>query len=1042
MGGRTRLAMLVSAGAVGFLTGCAVLTVDVDVYKGPLANHKDVQIEQMAAMAIGAKPLLVELRDTLEEGDPNRVVTCYEAGGFRKWATKQCWYKAAYIGPAPGGTKSRFMNPDADRVNKILCLYEDRWDEQYALLIRRMRQALQDYRHAYETLRPESMDADKNLWKRLAPDDRTLTGVAKNLPPGSDVDPRDLNDLRKAYQDFYENKERNPTGILEKWMPIRDRLGSAKKKTEGLADLLRDPLLKDKDSELTGSSNAAFRALAETKLAGFHAEKLFGLKGENKEAFVKRVKEISREFLNARGALERLWRAEMEAIAWLAAEGRKASVDWEQDIFEIATASLEVIQPRYVALFLEVKSGTRQNMPREVGYLKKLGHALEGRKLSGLVSSSQFNFDAAKKIMLAAFSEEPAQTAKGLLAAHEFCKSRFDWNKLRQNVRKKMQHLQYESGWLFGLVRAPFEPNGAGGLAPKSLQDSTEKAFHGGGEFAEGRLDDGLETLIEAYLREAERCGANDEPLRRVRKRLSGALVRFAEKVLFVANNNNLLSPPKEPGLIPGVIDVSIRAVFGDRIRDIIQKWWVLECKKHAIDWPPPDDVAVYTRVLQAVGNSILVQVDAIDQEEAHERSLKRRRDRETDVLEYAVSKFGDGAVCANKIIQREFSDTNEPTAKDVRDVWLTLLRYEHDLALYRGEPNRVRQIETAIKAAEEKRAQMVYIRPAMAYLRTSFPATSLQDDPGLSWDNMLGGHAMRSIPFGPQLRDILDPDAKRDARINAEIDKQFWQNINRVRVAGGGETNYVVAKDDIGNWYVKRYVADPKDIIKSAHGLAMFSMSARAGASAAGQLAGIEGKKKVEQKPDAEESPMWPVFSKYRETYLERTQKDCERLTNLLKDGVIETRIKTAWDENEELNDYTKKLKEALDGVSKGYLKPGAKKKAKTGEEIVRALGNIVRFHNVLAGAVADALTDGPANELAKAQRGAEAAEDDAKAEAEKNAKAKQEALDKARYAANVARRDVTRIVREELTDIIRSRESALEDYEAAIAFVGKAMK
>ena|GEM_PF-5577038 len=1037
MGRRIRLAMLLSAGAVGFLTGCAVLTVDVDVYKGPLANHKDVQIEQMAAMAIGAKPLLVELRDTLEEGDPKRVVTCYEAGGFRRWATEQCWYKAAYIGPAQGGTKSRFMNPDADRVNKILCLYEDRGDEQYALLIRRMRQALEDYMHAYEIVRPESMDADKNLWKRLAPDDRTLTGVAKKLPAGSDVNSCDLNGLRKAYRDFYEKEKRNAIGIFDAWKVIRDKLGKLEEKPAWFEDLLKHPLLKDKDSELTDSSNATFRALAETKLVDFQAEHLFGLKGKNKEAFINQVKEISGAFLDARDALERLWRAEMGVIVWLAAEGRKASVDWERDIFEIAKASLEVIQPQHVAILLELKSeiSKKRAMPKEVGYLTELANTPEGRMPSGFGSSPQFDFDAAKAILLTAFVEEPAQTAKGLLAAHEFCKREFDPNDLDLNDKGKPKpSLCHKSGWAFGLVRAPFEPDGTGGLAPKALQENTEKVFHEGGEFAEGRLNEGLATLIEDYLREAERCGPNDESLGRVRKRLSGALVRFAEKVLFVANNNSLLSPPKEPGLIPGLLDVGARSLGGDRFRNSLIN--------HFPTWRPPGNVSAYTRVLQAVGNSILVQVDAIDQEEAHERLLKRRRDRETDVLEYAVSKLGDGAVCANEIMEREFSDTNEPTAKDVRDVWLTLLRYEHDLALYRGEPNRVQQTETAIKAAEEKRAQMVYIRPAMAYLRTSFPATSLQDDPGLSWDNMLGGHAMRSIPFGPQLRDILDPDAKRDALISAEIDKQFWQNINRVRVAGGGKTNYVVAKDDIGNWYVKRYVADPNDIIKSAQGLARFSMSAYTGTSATGQLGGIAVKKKVEQKPDAEESPMWPVFSKYREIYLERTQKDCERLTNLLKDGAIKTRIKAAWDENEELNEYAKKLKEALDGVSKGYLKTGAKKKAETGEEIVRALGNIVRFHNVLAGAVADALTDGPANELTKAQRDAEAAKGDAKAEAVKNVEAKQEAVEKARHAANIARRDVTRIVREELTDIIRSRESALRDYEAAIAFVGKAMK
>lgn len=36
------------------LSACAVLNVDVDVYKGPLANHEEVQSEQMAAMATGA----------------------------------------------------------------------------------------------------------------------------------------------------------------------------------------------------------------------------------------------------------------------------------------------------------------------------------------------------------------------------------------------------------------------------------------------------------------------------------------------------------------------------------------------------------------------------------------------------------------------------------------------------------------------------------------------------------------------------------------------------------------------------------------------------------------------------------------------------------------------------------------------------------------------------------------------------------------------------------------------------------------------------
>jgi len=50
-----------AAGALLGLAGCAVMQIDVDVYKGPLANHEDVQTQQFAAMAIGAKPLLDQL---------------------------------------------------------------------------------------------------------------------------------------------------------------------------------------------------------------------------------------------------------------------------------------------------------------------------------------------------------------------------------------------------------------------------------------------------------------------------------------------------------------------------------------------------------------------------------------------------------------------------------------------------------------------------------------------------------------------------------------------------------------------------------------------------------------------------------------------------------------------------------------------------------------------------------------------------------------------------------------------------------------------
>jgi hypothetical protein len=75
-------------------------------------------------------------------------------------------------------------------------------------------------------------------------------------------------------------------------------------------------------------------------------------------------------------------------------------------------------------------------------------------------------------------------------------------------------------------------------------------------------------------------------------------------------------------------------------------------------------------------------------------------------------------------------------------------------------------------------------------------------------------------IPLVPDLYEESKPKNK----IVNEIDKQFWQTINRVRVAGGGETNYAIAKDDLGNWYVKNYSTDIATVAQSARKLALFA--------------------------------------------------------------------------------------------------------------------------------------------------------------------------------------------------------------------------
>ncbi|MBT7287976.1 MAG: hypothetical protein HN834_21200 [Rhodospirillaceae bacterium] len=162
----------------------------------------------------------------------------------------------------------------------------------------------------------------------------------------------------------------------------------------------------------------------------------------------------------------------------------------------------------------------------------------------------------------------------------------------------------------------------------------------------------------------------------------------------------------------------------------------------------------------------------------------------------------------------------------DVLDSMITTLRHELIQAQREGGDGspRTANVKRALKTAYEQRAGMVYIRPPSAYLRSSYPSTSLQNDPGLLWQNMLAEQSKRAMPFGSEWF-TNDQDKRDRIKIQRQIDRRFWQTINTVRVAGTGNTNYALIKDDIGNWKVKSYSADPEVIIQSAKSLALYNL-------------------------------------------------------------------------------------------------------------------------------------------------------------------------------------------------------------------------
>jgi hypothetical protein len=725
-------------------------------------------------------------------------------------------------------------------------------------------------------------------------------------------------------------------------------------------------------------------------------------------------------------------------------------------VVELAKMSLEIMQPRHLAVLLDGhnKKFISKDIDNLASSLEKYPPANPHQP------HSMWDNLTMKYLLEKRLEKKPAETAKILIAIHQFCKSGLDPKEtsIAQDVGKgDLRSLAYEEGWDFGLVRAPFakaaprdesemsrslwsslfhilDPNNAAAKARRAkpgkgkgrlnagletLIENYSKGIgsvgFGGGGFARGRLNDGLETLIKDYLNKSDACNPNDEELRWACKRLSDALVRFAQKLLFVANNKSLISPPESNrGLIPGTFNLLSRGLFGDKITE------------NAADFLPGgrallEDTDKHTRILQAVGNSILIQADALHQEKEHKKQLINHYKKEAAILADTVSKMTpvDKNTVGIKAVDELLPESSPATAKDVRDLWITLLEYEHDLALHDGNEARADLVMEAIKAARAKREDMIFIRPAMAYLRTSFPATSLQSNPNLTWDNMLGGHMMRSIPFAPQIGEFLNPDAKRDARITAEIDKQFWQNINRVRVAGGGNTNYAVVKDDIGNWYVKGYSANPEDIVQSAQNLALFSAGGKMGTPSLAPSATAEGPNQVRVTPG---SSLESMLSEYEKGYRQKTKQGYKLLYEIMSNSRnnIKKQIKDLWNANEDVNDKQTELETALDWSYTHFLelfaseiKDNVENLDKQREQIIEGIKRLRQFRNDLIWKITNVYSrDGKS--------------------ADPNAP-----------AGKVTAKSIVRnVVDSQIYDLLANRKDAIKTYENALMFLAEATK
>ncbi|MDB5174588.1 MAG: hypothetical protein JWN51_3361 [Phycisphaerales bacterium] len=909
--------------------GCAVATIDVDVYKGPLTNHRDVQTEQLAAMAAGAKPLLTELRNRLEW-----PLDQAEAGGsFRKVSG----YSDNYM---PGGVGHYvFIESRASRVNEILSLYVDRTDPRLTALLNEGQSALEQYRHAYQVFR-ESGVSEKVVWEDLR----------SAMRPGLDkaaATPKGINDLWHGYNMLSQRTGRyERTAQYEQWIIKGHVEFVSHATTDSTLKLLASWNMNDKLYRAVGTAenvaheaenidpreeeiipaNAAFELLADRQFVAAHAEVLFPADQERaKQTFVAYVTQVGESFIAAREALARMGHVTLELIAYVNSADASRNGRKEEITRNLANNVMEYYPPQHlfeVLLAAEMPGGTVPSAVTELGRVLRKGHektftdyaaALKSLNAAHVAKQPEKESDAKSlrdlghelaSIVKNELERNPLATVDQILRADQF------YREIKGEPARRDSFAFYDqpsSARKYGLANGPVVAQLDPVEVTKDWQSSTE--FLGSAGLASGRLDAGLNSLIETYLRVSfdGTLDAQNHKVIAERERLLTGLAQFAEKILFMANNQALLG---------GNDDSS---ATGQTTRK-------------------------YALLLQSVGNSILVQVDELRKAASYDRDAVAAGPREAAALREAF--YDDPATAIDRMIndledeydrtkqanadhagrianaltvirsrraevKQSFSadppatarvarrrlrqllaakpksevamnakvpptDPVDPPSNDgasklvtdavaiigeyettllarpaigeggdsrtVLDQLIKALQYERIKAASEGgsDSARATHLKNAIDLAYTYRSGMIYLRPASSFLKNSYPATSLQPDAKLAWENTLEHHAWRSgTPFIPTWYAKYD-ESNRTA---AEIDKQFWQNVNTVRVAGGGDTNYVIAKDDIGNWYVKAYANNMKDIIEATGNLTTFAMSPAAAALMSKNVAALATK-------------------------------------------------------------------------------------------------------------------------------------------------------------------------------------------------------
>ena len=887
--------------ALPLLAGCGVLTVNVDVYKGALANHVRVQNEQVAAMSMGAKPILAELRLKLEQAGckarkapvPGNVgyggtFTADQPADAGACETARRLEKTARAVP-----DERILDRDAKRVNAILSLYEDRKTSVTTTLVVPLAEALRTLQVEVETLQAHiravvagGVELDLAFIRRAETVVEEAWTVALGLLVDSGRRARlvalgreadmlwnvswiaaQLTSAEGLRLLLHKSAEGAATFAMDKKLGELSRLSeqltqlTKREKdlknfdvatpilsylTDRLACSEGDPIADRPGAKKTCPGDG--RVLAQELLRAHHLvasdRNIYGLKTldvalayclrytcpegpksqeEALEVLKKALKKDATE-LNLERNVSELLRFAGEAL------GQKmADAGLEQGRPE---KGLESLIDRY----LEVRAAE----PREF-YADESEHE-RTRLLDALINFAEKVLVIANNDALIRGRLEQTGLQSELTNVDRYIRV---LQAIGNSILSQVDELRHRSSHWSRISRAKaIERSGirnAEAALPQAVIDQVRQQLRPvlaaadmvavevllkAAEASVGALANELDSRKRGAKPPLDAARKTAEDLRTTVARLIGdglgekAIARLAA------------ATPVPFGDVSQAIVTQLRT-------DESEQW----AKSPGALNPAAEALRTAGRTWASLAGDATFQIAGTESPRSMlGKMLDALRTRAAAAVEAeGTAQATYDALARSLALVERFTRGSRPpldiptdprsilTAKDVTDVMLASLRYQHIEAVKEYGPDhpKAQNLAAAIELNNAYRSGMVYVRPASAFLRNSYPATVLQNDPVTgAWRNMLTDQALRQLPFyGAAIQD----EATRTTEF---IDKQFWQSVNQVRVAGAGDTNYVIAQDDVGNWSVKSYAADPKQIIQSARNLALFASGPAGGAS------------------------------------------------------------------------------------------------------------------------------------------------------------------------------------------------------------------